>query len=166
MKIFPRQPLSATLTTSLPVQNCAQAIYHFRLLCIHLPHTMRFRILIIKLSIHNFLVKKKTPTGLSHPSFGHRLVNKFQDSDRDWNSRPLSILDLLSLYDVPNTLITNPGFLFSIDKTLNDIIQLYLPFSTRISTFNSCSFPPHISDSLVTKCDAINLLPNDSELVT
>ena len=38
---------------------CAQDIYHSRLLCILLPHTMRFRTLIIKLSIHNFLVNNQ-----------------------------------------------------------------------------------------------------------
>ena len=41
------------------------------------------------------------------------------------------------------------------DATLDNIIQLSLPLSIRISTFNSYSFLPHISDSLVTKCDNI-----------
>ena len=49
-------PLSPPSKTSFPVQKCAQALYHFRLLCIPLPHTTRFRTLIIKLSIQNFPV--------------------------------------------------------------------------------------------------------------
>ena len=96
-----------------------------------------------------------TSTDLSHPSFGRRLGVPFQDVDGDWYSQSLATLELPCLYDVPNTLITNTALVFSLDATIDGIIKLAFPLSIRISTFNSSSFLPHISDSLVTKCDAI-----------